>query len=153
MIDLSVEAGDWPAEAELGRIVARAVEATLGELGLTPSEGCELSVLFTDDAHIAELNARWRGKAGPTNVLSFPAASMADRTWPPVLGDIVLARETIAAEAAMEHKPLDHHLTHLVVHGLLHLFGHDHEDEEAAATMEALERGALRRLAIPDPYR
>jgi probable rRNA maturation factor len=151
-IDLSVEAGEWPEEAELGRIVAHVVEATLSELRLEPEE-CELSVLFTDDAHIADLNARWRGKDKPTNVLSFPAATVAGAAVPPVLGDIVLASETIAAEAAMDEKPFDHHLTHLIVHGLLHLFGHDHEEEDAAEAMEALERRVLLRLAIPDPYR
>jgi probable rRNA maturation factor len=152
-IDLSVEAGDWPPEDELAAIAARAMDATLGELGLAVPGPSELSMLFTDDARIAELNARWRGKDKPTNVLSFPASAPVDEgVLPPLLGDIVLARETIAAEAALDEKPFDHHLMHLIVHGLLHLLGHDHEDEDEAEAMEALERRVLARLAIPDPY-
>ena len=113
----------------------------------------ELSVVFSDDAHIRTLNAGWRGKDKPTNVLSFPAFPVKPgEKLPPMLGDIVLAAETVAREAALEGKPLDHHISHLVIHGVLHLLGHDHEDEAEAERMEALERAALARLAIPDPY-
>ncbi|MBN9220592.1 MAG: rRNA maturation RNase YbeY [Mesorhizobium sp.] len=150
-IDISVEAGNWPDEASLTRLVDRAVEAALTEIRATgPSE---LSIVFSDDAHIRTLNADWRGKDKPTNVLSFPAFPHAkDGPLPPMLGDIVLAAETVAREAALEDKPLENHISHLVIHGLLHLTGHDHETDAEAEEMEAIERAALARLAIPDPY-
>jgi probable rRNA maturation factor len=153
-IALSVTAGDWPPEAELARLAARAVEAVVGELALSVSGPCELSVVFTDDSHIAALNRQWRGKAKATNVLSFPAGMpAANGGLPTILGDIVLARETILREALVDEKPFNHHLTHLIVHGLLHLLGYDHEDDTEADRMEALEKRILSRLAIPDPYR
>jgi probable rRNA maturation factor len=150
-IDIFVEAGDWPAQAELRRLVDRAVTAAFAETGA--SGVSELSIVFSDDAHIQTLNAQWRGKDKPTNVLSFPAFPFAKGgPLPPMLGDIVLAAETIAREAALEDKPLANHITHLVIHGLLHLLGHDHETGAEAEEMEAIERRALARLAIPDPY-
>jgi probable rRNA maturation factor len=113
----------------------------------------EISVLFTDDVHIKELNARWRGKDKPTNVLSFPAFSASrEKALPPMLGDIVLAHETVSREAELDEKRFDHHLTHLILHGLLHLLGFDHETEEEAEAMEAAERRILAKLAIADPY-
>ena len=134
-------------------IVARAVAAALTEVDAKAGGPCELSVVFTDDEGIRRLNAGWRGKDKPTNVLSFPAFTLKPGdTLPPMLGDIVLAGETVAREAELENKPLEHHITHLVVHGLLHLLGHDHEAEHEAVIMEAAERRALARLAIPDPY-
>lgn len=150
-IDIFVEAGDWPAEAELTRLVDRAVAAAFAETGAGGAS--ELSVVFSDDAHIRTLNAEWRGKDKPTNVLSFPAFSFPKGgPLPPMLGDIVLASETVAREAALEDKPVENHITHLVIHGLLHLLGHDHETDAEADEMEAIERAALARLAIPDPY-
>jgi probable rRNA maturation factor len=152
-IDISVEAGDWPQKRALRRLVEKAVEAVLKEAGVDAQAGSELSVVFSDDAHIRTLNSGWRGKDKPTNVLSFPAfPAIPGEKLPPMLGDIVLAAETVVREAGLEGKPLDHHISHLVVHGVLHLLGHDHEDETEAETMEALERAALARLAIPDPY-
>lgn len=150
-IDLAVEAGAWPPAVELEAMARRAVDAALAETAARGSS--ELSLVFTDDAHMRSLNHAWRGKDKPTNVLSFPAFPVApgDRL-PPMLGDIVLAAETVAIEAELENKPLHHHISHLVVHGVLHLLGHDHESEVEAETMEALERAALARLAIPDPY-
>jgi probable rRNA maturation factor len=150
-IDIFVEAGDWPAQAELARLVDRAVAAAFAETGTNGAS--ELSIVFSDDAHVQTLNAQWRGKDKPTNVLSFPAFSFAKGDpLPPMLGDIVLAAETVAGEAALEDKPLANHITHLVTHGLLHLLGYDHETDAEAEEMEAIERGALARLAIPDPY-
>jgi probable rRNA maturation factor len=152
-IDLAVEAGDWPAKRALRSLVGKAVEAALREAGIHAGANSELSVVFTDDAHIRTLNAGWRSKDKPTNVLSFPAFPVKPgERLPPMLGDVVLAAETVAREAELEGKPLDHHITHLVIHGVLHLLGHDHEDETEAERMEALERAALARLAIPDPY-
>ncbi|TPI36409.1 rRNA maturation RNase YbeY [Mesorhizobium sp. B3-1-6] len=150
-IDIFVEAGAWPAEAELTRLVDRAVAAAFAETGAGGAS--ELSVVFSDDAHIRTLNAEWRGKDKPTNVLSFPAFSFPKGgKLPPMLGDIVLASGTVAREAALEDKPIEDHITHLVIHGLLHLLGHDHETDAEAEEMEAIERAALARLAIPDPY-
>ena len=152
-IDIAVEAGGWADEDALRALAARAAGAAFAELAQAVPEGAELSLLFTDDAHIRVLNRDWRGKDKPTNVLSFPAFPIAPGdAVPPMLGDIALAFETVAAEAALEQKPFDHHLTHLIVHGLFHLLGHDHEDDAEAEAMEALERAALARLAIPDPY-
>lgn len=151
-IDLSVEAGDWPSEAELAALGDAAVAAAIAELGVK-GDRSELSILFTDDAHIRALNAEWRGKDKATNVLSFPAFPVAPGdALPPMLGDIVLAAETVRAESVLESKSFDHHLTHLVVHGLLHLLGYDHETDDDAEEMEALERRILARLAIADPY-
>jgi probable rRNA maturation factor len=152
-IDITVEAGGWPQKRKLRSLVEKAVDAALGEAGADAEPGSELSIVFSDDAHIRTLNSGWRGKDKPTNVLSFPAFPMKPgEKLPPMLGDVVLAAETVAREAELEGKPLDHHITHLVIHGVLHLLGHDHEDEREAETMEALERAALARLAIPDPY-
>jgi probable rRNA maturation factor len=151
-IDITVEAGAWPAKRTLRSLAKNAVGAVLEEVGAA-GIGSELSIVFSDDAHIRTLNAGWRGKDKPTNVLSFPAFPVkSGERLPPMLGDIVLAAETVAREADLEGKPLDHHITHLVIHGVLHLLGHDHENEAEAESMEALERAALARLAIPDPY-
>lgn len=99
------------------------------------------------------LNAQWRGKDKPTNALSFPAIPWSGKgVPPPLLGDIVLARETLVREAREQAKSFQHHLTHLLVHGFLHLAGFDHETTRDAEAMEAIERRALARLAIPDPY-
>ena len=150
-IDLAVEAGNWPEEAGLLRLIERAAGAVFAETGAAGRS--ELSIVFSDDAHIRTLNAGWRGKDKPTNVLSFPAFPFPrGGPLPPMLGDIVLAAETVAREAALEEKPLENHISHLVIHGLLHLMGYDHETDAEAEEMEAVERAALARLAIPDPY-
>lgn len=152
-IDIAVEAGAWPTEAELETLVHRAVAAAFAELAPPRTGRSELSVVFSDDRSIQALNADWRGKDKPTNVLSFPAFPPSDDTaLPPMLGDVVLAAETVAREAELENKPLENHISHLVIHGLLHLLGLDHETDQEADAMEAVERAALGRLAIPDPY-
>ena len=152
-IDILVEAGVWPARPALRRLAERAVDS-LSEAGVIGAGTSELSVVFSDDARVRGLNAGWRGKDRPTNVLSFPAFATPGRgaALPPMLGDIGLAFETVSGEARLEGKPLEHHISHLVLHGLLHLLGYDHEDQAEAEEMEALERAALARLAIPDPY-
>ena len=114
--------------------------------------------MLTDDAAVRALNAQWRGKDRPTNVLSFPAATpdeiaRARAGGPPLLlGDVVLALETCRREAAEQGKPLADHVAHLVVHGVLHLLGHDHEDDAEADRMERLETAILAELGIADPY-
>ena len=105
-------------------------------------------ILLADDEAMRDLNARFRDKDVPTNVLSFPAAPSAA----PHLGDVALGFEVCAAEAWAQGKPLAHHLIHLVAHGVLHLVGYDHEDEAEGEVMETLERDVLAGLGVPDPY-
>jgi len=151
-IDIAIEGGGWPEETLLRELSAQAVEAVLEILGMDGGSS-ELSLLFTGDEGVRELNARWRGKDKPTNVLSFPAFPVhPGDALPPMLGDIALAFETVAREAVDEEKPFENHLRHLIVHGVLHLLGYDHETDDEAELMEGLERRALVALAIPDPY-
>jgi probable rRNA maturation factor len=150
----SFDAEGWPSKSRLSKLVREAVAAATLEIGFSDTKPKpELSVVFTDDAAIRVLNARWRGMEKPTNVLSFPATSWDGTGDPPkLLGDIVMALETIRREAAEQGKTFDNHLAHLVIHGFLHLVGFDHQADEEAERMEAVERHALARLAIPDPY-
>jgi probable rRNA maturation factor len=147
-IDVLIESARWK-QAEDIRPVARRAIRQAATLLATPA--AELSLVLTDDAAIRVLNRAWRGVDAATNVLSFPTKRGADD--PMLIGDIVLAYQTIAAEARAERKPFAHHVAHLAVHGFLHLLGYDHIREQDAETMERLERDVLRRLAIPDPYR
>ncbi len=151
-IDIVVEADTWRAAARATSILRRALRTAAAATRST--YGTELAIVLSDDSAVRLLNRDWRGIDAATNVLSFPAAKLPRRTGGNRhLGDIVLAFETIAREARAEHKPFDHHLAHLAVHGYLHLIGYDHERESDAAAMEQAERDILRRLAIPDPYR
>lgn len=143
-VDVQVQSPQWNAEPAAAETVREAIDAAAA---LVPAQG-EISVLLADDARIKELNRAWRKVDKPTNVLSFPAA----RPGGPLLGDIAIAYETLAREAAAESKPLLHHLAHLAVHGFLHLLGYDHQTDSQADTMEGLERAALARLDIADPY-
>nr|WP_092499616.1 rRNA maturation RNase YbeY [Faunimonas pinastri] len=145
-IAVIVEDGEWPGEDHLIALAERAVRVALEVASPELDDESEVSILFTDDEAIRELNAQWREKDKATNVLSFPQAAG------PLLGDIVLASQTVAREAAAEGKTLDDHITHLIVHGFLHLLGYDHEDEGEAEEMEGLERQALGLIGIADPY-
>ena len=134
---------------------ARTIAAMEAALALAGHGGdVEVSVLYTDDSEVARLNAGWRGKSLPTNVLSFPAPpdQPVPDGEPRPLGDIVLASGVVAREAAEQGKTLAHHALHLVVHGMLHLLGHDHVEDAEAETMEGLERMILAELGIADPY-
>jgi probable rRNA maturation factor len=111
----------------------------------------ELSIRIVDAAESRALNRRYRGKDRPTNVLAFPA-ELPPELELPLLGDLVICREVVEAEAAAQHKPLDAHWAHMVVHGTLHLVGYDHESDDEAATMEAAETEILAELGWPDPY-
>ena len=123
----------------------------------------EVSLVFADDAAVAELNRGYRGREGPTNVLSFPnmdhkdcltaAAGGPDLTVPRLLGDVVVARQTVLREAAEQGKSLRDHTLHLLVHGLLHLVGYDHHSDDEAEEMEAMETAILAELDVADPYR
>jgi probable rRNA maturation factor len=152
-IVLSRESGGWADESALFELAERIVSAASRTLRLKAAAPCELSLVFSDDATVKALNAEWRGKDSATNVLSFPAFSlMPGDPLPQLLGDVILAFETTAREAAEEGKLIDHHVSHLVLHGLLHLLGYDHETDADAEDMESLELSILAKLAIPDPY-
>jgi probable rRNA maturation factor len=153
--DVLVVADCWRGEPEAETIVQRAIAAG-AEAVATALAGAEISVMLTDDAGMRSLNSTWRGIDRPTNVLSFPAVQQADvggwNNAPRILGDIAIGYETTRKEAEQERKPFAHHLSHLAVHGFLHLVGYDHENDEQARAMEALEQSILARLGIPDPY-
>lgn len=146
--------GDWPALAAQCAAAAASVASELSNTRLS------ISLLFTTDAEVHTLNREWRERDKPTNVLSFPMLTrdeLLELTTggpPAMLGDLALAYETCAREAADKHIPLKHHAAHLIVHGLLHLAGYDHETSpENADAMEALEIAALASMGIKDPYR
>jgi probable rRNA maturation factor len=157
-VDVSVCCDAWlvccPSAEGLAE---RAARAALAVASRTCPEGLSvMDVILTDDAEQQRLNRTYRGKDAPTNVLAFAIADPATpvpQGAPNLLGDVVLAFETVAREAAEQQKPLADHLTHLVVHGALHLLGFDHQAEEDAALMEAREVEILARLGVPDPYR
>lgn len=142
----------WDALPDAEMVVAAAVGAAFAEAKLKALPDAELSVTLSDDAAVRELNAKWRSKNSATNVLTFPAFDPDEMADAPMLGDVILAFETVDREAREEGKSLSDHVTHLVVHGVLHLFGYDHLDDEEAEEMEALETRALARLGVADPY-
>jgi len=154
--EVLIVADAWNSEPDADAVIQRAV-AVAAEMADADTADAELAVMLTDDAGIRTLNSNWRGIDKPTNVLSFPAlrpptgVSGADDI-PPMLGDIAIAYETARREADDEQKPFDHHLSHLAVHGFLHLVGYDHETDDEAEAMEALEIEILAQLGIPDPY-
>jgi probable rRNA maturation factor len=149
-IDVVVESELWERVPQAQPAIARAAAEVARTLVLR--EGDEVGVTLTDDAVMAELNGRWRNKAKATNVLSFPSPPPPVPGTPRFLGDIVLAFETIEREAREEDKAFEAHLSHLTVHGLLHLLGFDHEEDDDAEAMEALETRILAGLGIADPY-
>jgi probable rRNA maturation factor len=153
-VAIGVRAAGWrravPRAASLCR---RAVAAALQESGAArPGES---AVVLADDRLVRRLNRDWRGKDAPTNVLAFPSDPPDDPSAadPPLLGDVVIALGTVRREARSDDKPVADHLAHLVIHGTLHLLGHDHQRARQAARMEALEVAALARLGIANPYR
>lgn len=140
-IDITIDAPAW-----LERLPR--VEALLGETAATLDAPGEAAVLLTSDEAVRDLNGRFRGKDAATNVLSFPAVANSEGR----LGDIALALGVCEAEARDQGKPLADHVRHLLVHGLLHLIGYDHEKDGEAQIMETRERELLARLGVPDPY-
>lgn len=164
-IDISQSCSHWgSALDDAAGLCRRAAGAALNEApeGVSAVAGgpVEVSIVLADDAVIADLNRQFRDRQGATNVLSFPALSAENQSLPPagpdgppvLLGDVVLAYETIATEAADQGKKLGDHVTHLVIHGMLHLLGYDHLDDAEAQTMEQLEIRILGVLDVPDPY-
>lgn len=159
-IEFNLEDEAWAEAAPWHRELAlRAAEQAMLAAGRAP-QGFEISVLLCDDARIAGLNRDFRGRAGPTNVLSFPAhplAPPAPGVAPPApppgfLGDLALARETVESEARAQHIGVERHFAHLFAHGVLHLLGYDHETDADAGLMESLEARALGAMGIADPY-
>ena len=150
-IDFLTDDDAWLALPERESLARRAARAVFEVLG-APEPSSELSIVFTSDEAVAELNRAWRGKTGPTNVLSFPAAFGGAGPGPGTLGDIMLAAGVVRAEAEVQGKPLASHTMHLIIHGMLHLLGHDHGDDATAEAMERLEAEAMARLGLPDPY-
>ena len=153
--EVLVVADCWQTEPDAEAVIQRAVAAAAETVNADIGEA-EIAVMLTDDAGIRTLNSNWRGIDKPTNVLSFPALPQASPGSPDdaprMLGDIAIAYETTRTEADDEQKPFDHHLSHLVVHGFLHLVGYDHETDDDAEAMETLEQDILAQLGIPDPY-
>ena len=142
----------WRGALASRQLAREAIAAGLGESGVKLRRGAEVSVHLVDDAAIRAVNAEWRKKDAPTNVLSFPAVAPVELAEARLLGDILIAFETVRREADEEGKALPDHFRHLVVHGFLHLLGFDHVEPEAAEAMEAIERRALARLGVADPY-
>lgn len=149
----------WKAQPKASAIIRKAVRAAATA---TSTPQAELAIVLTDDSAIHALNRDWRGHDAPTNVLSFPAVQPSGasgrklrsraQTRPAPLGDIVIAYETVAREAKHEGKPFRNHLSHLAIHGFLHLIGYDHETNRDAKEMETLETGILAGIGVPDPY-
>jgi probable rRNA maturation factor len=153
-IDIVRRAGSWDGTGVTDAMLRRAAGAAFAAAAPAAETRFEITILLTDDGEMRELNRTWRGKDFPTNVLSFPAAEPigAATARPTPLGDIVLAAETVLAEAAEQGITPAAHAAHLVVHGMLHLLGFDHERDEDAEAMEALETNVLDGLGIADPY-
>ena len=155
MTEVLVVADCWQSEPGAESVIQRAIAAAAEAVDEDVADS-EIAVMLTDDSGIRALNSNWRGLDKPTNVLSFPALQ-SEGEWKPgdpprMLGDIAIAYETLRREADEEQKLFDHHLSHLAVHGFLHLIGYDHENDSDAEVMEALEQDVLARLGIPNPY-
>ena len=145
---INIDDREWRVVPNLRKLARTAV------LAVQPDDDVAIGLLFTSDARIAEINGQWRGKASPTNVLSFPvsAALPVPEGEPRPLGDIALAYGVISREAQAQKKPVSHHVTHLIVHGVLHLLGYDHENDDEAGAMEAREIMILAELGMENPY-
>ena len=157
-IQIAIEAEGWAQEAELESLAGKVLEAAAEYLRSEgkqpfPAMPIEVSLVFSSDEQVRAVNAEWRGQDKPTNVLSFPAFPLVPGGKPgPMLGDIIIARETVEREAGDLEKSFTDHLTHLMVHGFLHLFGYDHMDGDEAERMESLETRILAALGLSDPY-
>jgi probable rRNA maturation factor len=142
----------WRRALPARKLAREAIKSAVEEAGAAFARGAEATVHLVGDAEIKEINARWRNKDVPTNVLSFPAAPASKIASARLIGDVFVSLQTLRREAEAEDKPLADHFRHLVLHGFLHLLGYDHETPLEAEAMEALETRALARLGVPDPY-
>lgn len=147
-IDIQVVSKLWQAQPQAEQTVRAAIAAAAA---LSTTDG-EVSILLTDDKAIRALNRDWRGIDKATNVLSFPAPAATPSAPSKMLGDIVMAYETLAQECDRENRGFLHHLAHLTVHGFLHLIGYDHQTDTQADAMEGLESKIMARMNLPDPY-
>jgi len=163
MLEIALDSDEeWDSSSVWLPLVRKAAQAAIAESGYPDladtDRPVEISITLTGNDEVQALNAKWRGKDKPTNVLSFPMADDRDLSRANLvqgellLGDIVLARGVCESEAAEKGVAVEDHATHLVVHGTLHLLGYDHHDERDAADMEAREARALKRLGIANPY-
>jgi probable rRNA maturation factor len=148
-IDVQTQSTLWEAQPMAAQTVHDAVMAAASELS---TAGGEVSIVLTDDSAIARLNRDWRGIDKPTNVLSFPASDSKAGGRTRLLGDIIIAYQTLERECEDENRIFLHHLAHLAIHGFLHLNGYDHQNDTQADEMETLERKIMSRLNMPDPY-
>lgn len=151
-IDIQKAVPGWSSLPGVVRRARKAARTALSMGGVQVLPGAEMAILLADDARVRDANRQWRDVDKPTNVLSFPGAPPARIAQSPFLGDVIIARETVIAEAAEAGKSLEDHFTHLVVHGVLHLLGHDHMTAIEAERMERLETAILAALGVPDPY-
>jgi probable rRNA maturation factor len=153
-VDVIRQSKLWTKQRDAEATVREAIAAAVQFCDAVPPEA-EVCVVLADDRHVQDLNLQWRGQDKPTNVLSFPAPRREgdeDEGATVMLGDIVIAYETLAREAEFEKRPFRNHLAHLTVHGFLHLLGYEHDTEDEAEDMERLEARILENLGIPDPY-
>ncbi len=152
-IELNIACEGWLSDVELNKLVNSAIISITKTAKLNYPENAELSLLFCNDEKIAALNKRFREQDKPTNVLSFPATEVfPGEPGGKTLGDIAFSLQTIKEEATLDNKKFEHHLSHLMIHGFLHLFGYDHIEDDDATLMETLEKEALGNLGIADPY-
>ena len=151
-VDVQRASGAWRDVPRAVAIARKAAKRAAAMGGVPLLNGAEIAVSLADDAKVREANRGFRGKDSPTNVLSFPGAPAERISRSPFLGDIILAYETVAAEAEVEGKAIGDHLAHLVVHGVLHLIGYDHMTDDEAERMERLETAILATLDVADPY-
>jgi probable rRNA maturation factor len=147
-VEIDVQSPLWDAQPD----AESAVRAAIAAAAALSTSGGEVSILLTDDSAVRVLNREWRGIDKATNVLSFPAPETMSKGAAGILGDIVIAYETLQRESADEDRDFLHHLTHLTVHGYLHLVGYDHQDDAQATAMEALESKIMMRMQLPDPW-
>ncbi len=148
-VEIDVQSPLWEAQPEAERTVRAAIAAAATH----STSGGEVSILLTDDSAVRVLNKEWRGIDKPTNVLSFPAPENLAKGAAGILGDIVIAYETLVRECADEDRDFLHHLAHLTIHGYLHLVGYDHQNDAQATEMETLESRIMTRMDLPDPWR
>lgn len=158
-LDVIVDVPAWLDALPAAEAICRRSATAAFHAAKKTEAAAEASVVLSNDARIKSLNAAWRGKDEATNVLAFPAMDIqkagaaAGRSQPPlIIGDVIVAFETAVAEARVEGKDLADHLSHLVVHGMLHLLGYDHETDDEADEMESMEVAVLASVGVADPY-
>ena len=153
LIDITKGFEPWSQVPNLENLIVTAAKAATAGHPENVPKGAELSILLASDETVRELNVQYRNIDKPTNVLSFPGEQEEAQTGSGyLLGDIVLGYETVKAEADQQKKSFENHISHLVVHGVLHLLGHDHEDDDTADSMELLEIDILKGISVENPY-